>query len=188
VWPTVERASPWNFRESVLPEFTHATGQLLPHLRCPAIRRAPPSDHGRVIVTGLLPARLPVVSARMRRVAQTTRCELSEWPCHKRQTVRTSVTMTTGPLVLTHPDNRSGLSGPTCDPKTTPGHPKSSGGDPKSTGGGPKTAPAHPAQRTSPNTKPGLLEQKIRTRLREFLIHWCYASAVMFRNEPSIPL
>jgi hypothetical protein len=35
--------------------------------------------------------------------------------------------------------------------------------------------PQTPARRNSPNIKPGLLEQKIRTQLREFLIHWCYA-------------
>ncbi len=36
---------------------------------------------------------------------------------------------------------------------------------------------AHTAHGKSPSTGPGLLEQKIRTRLgkpREFLIHWCY--------------
>ena len=40
-------------------------------------------------------------------------------------------------------------------------------------GTGPLTT-ERPAHKKSPNTSPGLLEQKIRTRRSEFLIHWCY--------------
>jgi hypothetical protein len=47
----------------------------------------------------------------------------------------------------------------------------------------PPPSTTNPAHRKSPNIKPGLLEQKIRTRLREFLIHWCYAGGVAFSAE-----